>query len=462
MATLIKLRRKKSTGNAGVTLAAGEAYYNLVDRNLFVGNKADESVSTKKHIAQITNLDTSNSATIKFQIGEDTNNVFTKTISAGNISGTFENSTNAKNVTDTISDTAISTLFNISNGKLTSAKKATTAVYADDDAINTIGSRIKDVQDTVEDITSGDAAVPKATKADSATNATTANDLKNLTLTSNGATITIAWGTNKSRSTTIAMDKVSGTVENATNVTTYLDSVALTDIFENDKKTAKVATQLATARDIRVALDSTAAASFDGSAAVYPGVSGTLPITSGGTGAGTASGALKNLEITVPASTINYLEGVNSNVQTQLNGKAATSHGTHVTYSTATPIMSGTATTGTANNVARGDHVHPVDTSRAAKDHTHKYAGSSSEGGSANSAVKLDTSAGSLSVPVYFSSGKPVACSGTLNLTANAATKLSTARTITLSGDVTGSVSFDGSKNVTIETTVAGLTWQSF
>lgn len=42
--------------------------------------------------------------------------------------------------------------------------------------------------------------------------------------------------------------------------------------------------------------------------------------------------------------------------------------------------------------------------------HTHNYAGSSSVGGSANSAVKLDTtSAGSASQPVYFSDGKPVA-----------------------------------------------------
>lgn len=46
--------------------------------------------------------------------------------------------------------------------------------------------------------------------------------------------------------------------------------------------------------------------------------------------------------------------------------------------------------------------------------HTHNYAGSSSAGGSANSAVKLDTSAGSATQPVYFSGGKPVACSYTL------------------------------------------------
>ena len=51
----------------------------------------------------------------------------------------------------------------------------------------------------------------------------------------------------------------------------------------------------------------------------------------------------------------------------------------------------------------------------APSSHTHNYAGSPSAGGSATSAVKLDTSAaGSSTQPVYFSGGKPVACSYTI------------------------------------------------
>ena len=47
--------------------------------------------------------------------------------------------------------------------------------------------------------------------------------------------------------------------------------------------------------------------------------------------------------------------------------------------------------------------------------HTHNYAASSSAGGSASSAVKLDTAtSGSATQPVYFSGGKPVACTYTL------------------------------------------------
>ena len=44
-------------------------------------------------------------------------------------------------------------------------------------------------------------------------------------------------------------------------------------------------------------------------------------------------------------------------------GAAKSSHGTHVTYSTSAPAANGTASAGSANNVARGDHVHPLQTS---------------------------------------------------------------------------------------------------
>lgn len=56
-----------------------------------------------------------------------------------------------------------------------------------------------------------------------------------------------------------------------------------------------------------------------------------------------------------------------SGLQSALDGKAASSHGTHVTYSTTAPVMDGTAAVGTASTVARSDHKHPTDTSRAAK-----------------------------------------------------------------------------------------------
>lgn len=109
--------------------------------------------------------------------------------------------------------------------------------------------------------------------------------------------------------------------------------------------------------------------------------------------------------VTATTAELNYVDGVTSNIQTQLDGKAASSHGTHVTYSTTAPAANGTASAGSAANVSRGDHVHPLQT--------------------------------------------------TVSGNAGTATKLQTARTITLSGDASGSVSFDGSENKTLTVTVA-------
>lgn len=184
-----------------------------------------------------------------------------------------------------------------------------------------------------------------------------------------------------------------------------------------------------------------------------------------------------------------------TNLQTALDGKAATSHGTHVSYSTTVPVMDGTASVGTATTVARSDHKHPTDTSRAAQtsldshtsnksnphgvtlaqlgitatatelntldgitatvtelnyvdgvtsniqtqlnakapsSHTHNYAGSSSAGGAATSANKLNTNAGDANTPVYFANGVPVACTSlALNTTGSSASCTGNAATAT-------------------------------
>lgn len=55
-------------------------------------------------------------------------------------------------------------------------------------------------------------------------------------------------------------------------------------------------------------------------------ITGTLPLTKGGTGATTAAAALTNLGLTATAAELNYMDGVTSNVQTQLDNKAASGH----------------------------------------------------------------------------------------------------------------------------------------
>ena len=506
MATLIRLKRKKSSGNSGVVLAAGEAYYNIADKRLYIGNTDGEDVSSdsKKHIVQITPID-AGATTVKFQLGEDENNVYEKTITAEAIEGTISNAKDATNVSSTIAGTAISSLFNMSSNKPTSAKtasSATKASYADDDTKNKIGTRfaalttsvaaLEEALETAEDtlqgnidnlsttvasnkstndatitkIVNGTTPVAKATTATSATKATTADNVTNLSLESSSeATIRLTWGPKSEYNTsfTVSGESIGGTVTSAENVTKTIAGKNITDIFENGGVVVKKASQLNTARNLTTKLDSSSSGSFNGTSDVTIGVSGTLPLANGGTGATTAAEALKNLGLDATAAELNftdgvtspiqtqldgkqakitgaatsivssnltatkalisdangkvavsdvdaaelkYLDGVTSNVQTQLNNKAAknhgthiptpetadsakylrndnswqtitpaaigaaaSSHGTHVSYSSDAPKKDGTAAAGTASSVSRSDHVHPTDDSRAPKSH---------------------------------------------------------------------------------------------
>ena len=55
-------------------------------------------------------------------------------------------------------------------------------------------------------------------------------------------------------------------------------------------------------------------------------------------------------------------------IQTTLSGKAEKEHGTHVEFSNEAPLMAGEAFSGVATTVARSDHRHATDTTRASKD----------------------------------------------------------------------------------------------
>lgn len=103
---------------------------------------------------------------------------------------------------------------------------------------------------------------------------------------------------------------------------------------------AATATKWSTTIALQTKLDKDNYTLIDGSNSEnYIGVIGTLPIGNGGTGATTAAAALTNLGLTATAAELNvldgitatvtelnYMDGVTSNVQTQLNGKAPTSH----------------------------------------------------------------------------------------------------------------------------------------
>lgn len=112
----------------------------------------------------------------------------------------------------------------------------------------------------------------------------------------------------------------------------------------------------------------------------------------------------------------NYIKGKTDGVYQPKGSYAASGHTHDDRYYTESEVN-----TKLANYQPKGNY--------AAASHTHNYAGSGSAGGSANSAVKLDSSAGSATQPVYFKDGKPVATTYTLNKTVPADAKFTDTNT---------------------------------
>lgn len=139
----------------------------------------------------------------------------------------------------------------------------------------------------------------KVQQADLAGRAAAADNAVDVSDTINGKTITSIFeadGITARKATSAG---------SAGNVASTINLKKITDIFESDGlkvKKASSATKLETARTVRTNLASTNAASFDGSSNITPGVSGTLPVANGGTGATSLDGAnivTKNTQQTI-------------------------------------------------------------------------------------------------------------------------------------------------------------------
>lgn len=90
-----------------------------------------------------------------------------------------------------------------------------------------------------------------------------------------------------------------GTSLSSNGVTAFGSKVPLlngsSQLTNDTTGNAATATKLATARSVQTNLASASGASFDGSAAITPGVTGTLPVGNGGTGQTTAAAAITAL-----------------------------------------------------------------------------------------------------------------------------------------------------------------------
>ena len=140
----------------------------------------------------------------------------------------------------------------------------------------------------------------------------------------------------------------------------------------------------------------------DGTWAVPPDTNTTYTLSSFGITA-TAAELNKLDGCTATVTELNYLDGVTSNIQAQLNGKAASSHShaaSQITGLTASRALVSDSSGHPAVSAITSTELSYLDgvtskiqtqlNGKAASSHTHNYAGSSSAGGAATSANKVN------------------------------------------------------------------------
>lgn len=157
--------------------------------------------------------------------------------------------------------------------------------------------------------------------------------------------------------------------------------------------------------------------------------------------------SLNSFGITVTATELNYCDGVTSNIQTQLNGKAASSH-THSYLSLTGGVLTG--------NLGLGANSLIVGGATLSYNQTSNILDIAKTSGNTASAigVKLGTkTVGSATQPIYFNAGTPTACTYTLGksvpsdakFTDTTYTSLKNPYSLTVKGNGTQSFTYDGS-----------------
>ena len=197
------------------------------------------------------------------------------------------------------------------------------------------------------------------------------------------------------------------------------------------------ATKLATARTIQTNLASTSAVSFNGTTNITPGVTGTLPVGNGGTGQtnldNVTVGTSKKVHTIVSSGTVGEL--VKATMGNDDSFRIAVGGGSNNGY---------------AEIATADDGTEPI--------YVRQYANGKADNfiTPTRTATLLDAGGntsfpGKVTAPTFVGS-----LNGNAN-TATTATKLQTARTISLTGNASGSTTFDGSGNANINTIVNAI-----
>ena len=198
------------------------------------------------------------------------------------------------NLNNLVGDTSVSTQINnaVSNKvDKVSGKDLSTNDYTTDEKnkLSGIAAGAEVNQNAFSNIKVASTTLAADSKTDTFTLA--AGDNVTLTTDATNTKVTIAATSATPSSTT---PKVAGTAAVGSE-TTYARGDHVHPAQTTVSGNAGTATKLANARTIRTNLASTSTASFDGSANITPGVTGTLPIANGGTNGTTAAAAVSNL-----------------------------------------------------------------------------------------------------------------------------------------------------------------------
>lgn len=288
---------------------------------------------------------------------------------------TYTNTKTTGMATTAVVDSKIST-HNSSTAAHSDIRTAIAEVKSDVDAFfkdATISAEAKDTLKEIQEYITSDVAAAaamtasinnKAEKSDltahtgsTAVHITDAERTAWNTAASNAQKNQNAFSNVKVGSTTVAADTTTDTIE-------FVGSnVTITPDATNDKITFTVANGTTAAKGL-VQLTDSVASTATTTAATPNSVKQAYDLANSAKIAADAAQATADGKA---ASTHVHAIADVSGLQTALDGKAASSHGTHVTWSTTSPKMDGTASVGSETKVARGDHVHPTDTSRASK-----------------------------------------------------------------------------------------------